>query len=180
MIIYGENAVGKSTLLQALNENLEKNDGGNDVIFIGNVWKREYTEVISLFLRLLDHKIQRKLNSQPEVGLKSDRHDTVVLIDLPNLLLPREIQSQLLEYFRFIAKEKNENIQFIIVTDSRALIDKAYAEGELFMMMPAEQVEGGANQLVKVNDTNMCLPAKPEFNELRAFLDGYSSATFPK
>ncbi len=51
--------------------------------------------------------------------------------------------------------EENENIQFIIVTNSSALIDKAYAEG-LFMLMPTEQLAEGSHQLVKVSDANAC------------------------
>jgi hypothetical protein len=44
----------------------------------------------------------------------------------------------------------NENVQFIIVTNSSALIDKATAE-ELFMLMPSEQLAEGSNQLVDWN-----------------------------
>lgn len=38
MIIYGENGVGKSTLLHAL----EENDGKNNIIFVGDVARPEY------------------------------------------------------------------------------------------------------------------------------------------
>ena len=54
-----------------------------------------------------------------------------------------------------MVNEENENIQFIIVTSSSALIDKATTE-ELFMLMPSEQLAEGSNQLVKVSDATMC------------------------
>jgi hypothetical protein len=49
-----------------------------------------------------------------------------------------------------VVKEENENIQFIIVTCSSALKDKANAE-ELFMLMPSQQLADGSNQLVNVS-----------------------------
>jgi hypothetical protein len=55
-----------------------------------------------------------------------------------------------------VVREENEKIQFIIVTNSAALVDKATAE-ELFMLMPSEQLAERSNQLVKVSDVNMCL-----------------------
>ena len=45
------------------------------------------------------------------------------------------------------------NIQFIIVTNSCALIDKATTE-QLFMLMPSRQLANGSNQLVKVSDVS--------------------------
>jgi hypothetical protein len=59
------------------------------------------------------------------------------LLAMAKLYLQPQLQSNLLEYFRSVAREENENIQFIIVTSSSALIDKANAE-ELFMLMPSE------------------------------------------
>jgi hypothetical protein len=53
-------------------------------------------------------------------------------------------------------RDANENIQFIIVTTSSALIDKATTE-ELFTLMPSEQLAVGSNQLVKASDANMCV-----------------------
>jgi len=82
--------------------------------------------------------------------------DIVVLMDMPDIHLPSQLQSRLLEYVRCVVREENENIQFIIVTNSSALIDKATAE-ELFMLMPSQQLAEGSNQFVKVSDANMCL-----------------------
>ena len=48
---------------------------------------------------------------------------------MPGLYLQPQLQSRLLEYFRSIVREENENIQFIIVTSSSALIDKNTAPG---------------------------------------------------
>jgi len=79
-----------------------------------------------------------------------------VVIDSPSPFLSREQQSRLLDYLRAIVKEENENIQFIIVTNSPALIANATAE-ELFMLIPTERLVGGTNQLVKASNTNMCL-----------------------
>jgi hypothetical protein len=45
------------------------------------------------------------------------------------------------------------NIQFIIVTNSCALIDEATTE-ELFMLMPSRQLANGSNQLVEVPDVS--------------------------
>jgi hypothetical protein len=45
-------------------------------------------EVISLFLPLLDHQIQRRLVPRIEGTSKYDYDDIVVLIDIPNLLAP--------------------------------------------------------------------------------------------
>ncbi|HET7149017.1 MAG TPA: hypothetical protein VFI73_11015 [Candidatus Nitrosopolaris sp.] len=58
-------------------------------------------------------------------------------------------------YVRSVVKEANEDIQFIIVTSSSALIDKANVE-ELFLLMPSEQLAEGSNQLIKVSDATMC------------------------
>ena len=54
---------------------------------------------------------------------------------MPGLYLTPQLQSGVLEYVRSVVKEENENIQFIIVTNSSALIDKANSE-ELFMLKP--------------------------------------------
>ncbi|MDP9289420.1 MAG: hypothetical protein M3P08_14660 [Thermoproteota archaeon] len=109
-------------------------------------------EVISQFLPLVEHQILRKLIPRSDEKTFSD---IVVLIDIPNLYIPPQLQSRLLEYFRSLVREENEIIQFIIVTNSSALIDKATAE-ELFMLMPSQQLAEGSNQLVRVSDPNMC------------------------
>jgi len=112
-------------------------------------------DVISLFFPLLEHQIQRRLVPRLEVRSVTDHDDIVVLMDIPNLLVP--LQADLLEYIRSIIREENEeSIQFIIVTSSSALIDKAKPE-ELFMLMPSQQLAEGSNQLVKVSDGNLCL-----------------------
>lgn len=108
--------------------------------------------VISQFLQLVDHQILRKLVPMSDGCSFSD---IVVLMDMPNLRLPPQSQSKLLEYLRS-TRDENENIQFIIVTSSSALIDKATSE-ELFMLVPSQQLAEGSNQLVKVSDSNMCL-----------------------
>ncbi len=77
-------------------------------------------------------------------------------MDMPGLYLQPQLQSRLLDYIRSVVNEENENIQFIIITCSSALIDKANAE-ELFMLMPSQQLAEGSNQLVKVTDANMYL-----------------------
>jgi hypothetical protein len=45
-------------------------------------------DVISLFLRLLEHQTARRLVPRIEGGSKSDHDDIVVLMDIPNLLVP--------------------------------------------------------------------------------------------
>jgi predicted ATP-dependent endonuclease of OLD family len=106
--------------------------------------------VISQFLPLIEHQILRKL-----VRLSDGSPlDVVVLMDMPALYLPPQLQSRLLEYVRSVVKE--ESIQFIIVTSSTALIDKANAE-ELFMLMPSQEMAEGSNQLVKVSECLMPL-----------------------
>jgi predicted ATP-dependent endonuclease of OLD family len=110
-------------------------------------------EVISQFLSLVEHQILRKLVP------RSDRRsfsDIVVLMDMPDLHLPPQSQSRLLEYFRTVVQEEDGNIQFIIVTNSSALIDKATTE-ELLMLMPSQQLAEGSNQSVKTSDANACL-----------------------
>jgi hypothetical protein len=106
--------------------------------------------VIAQFLPLVEQQILRKLIQRSD---ESSFSDIVVLMDMPGIYLPPQLQSRLLEYVRFVVKE-NESIQFIIVTNSSALIDKATAE-ELFILMPSQQLAEGSNQLVKVSDTNM-------------------------
>jgi predicted ATP-dependent endonuclease of OLD family len=110
-------------------------------------------EVISQFLPLVEHQILRKLAQQSD---GSSFQDIAVLMDMPGLYLQPQLQSKLLEYFRSIVREENENIQFIIVTSSSTLIDTATIE-ELFMLMPSQQLAKGSNQLVKISDANMCL-----------------------
>jgi len=62
---------------------------------------------------------------------------------MPGLYLPPQLQSRLLEYVRSVVREDG-NFQFIIVTSSSALIDKATAE-ELFILMPSQQLAEGSN-----------------------------------
>jgi hypothetical protein len=54
-----------------------------------------------------------------------------------------------------VVREETENIQFLIVTNSSAFIDKATAE-ELFILMPSQQLAEDSSQLVKVSDVNVC------------------------
>jgi predicted ATP-dependent endonuclease of OLD family len=108
--------------------------------------------VIAQFLQLVDHQILRKLVPGSDGCSFSD---IVVLLDMPGLRLPPQSQSRLLDYVRSVVKEANENIQFIIVTNSSDLIEKAVTE-ELFMLMPSQQLTEGSNQLVKLSDATMC------------------------
>ncbi|MDP9287457.1 MAG: hypothetical protein M3P08_04585 [Thermoproteota archaeon] len=108
--------------------------------------------VISQFLPLVEHQILRKLVPRSDGSFS----DIVVLMDMPGLYLAPQLQSRLLEYVRFLVRNENENIQFIIVTSSSALITKANAE-ELFILMPSQRQSDGYNQLVKVTDANMYL-----------------------
>lgn len=110
-------------------------------------------EVISQFLPLVEYQILRKLASRSG---GNPFLDIVILMDTPCLTLPSQLQSLFLEYVRSVVREENENIQFIIVTSSSVLIDKASSE-ELFMLMPSEQLAKDSNQLVKVSDANMFL-----------------------
>jgi predicted ATP-binding protein involved in virulence len=96
--------------------------------------------VISQFLPLVEHQILRKLIQRSN---ESSISDIVVLMDMPGLYLPPQLQSRLLEYVRSVVREDG-NFQFIIVTSSSALIDKATAE-ELFILMPSQQLAEGSN-----------------------------------
>jgi predicted ATP-binding protein involved in virulence len=107
--------------------------------------------VISQFLPLLENQILRKLVPRSNGRSFSD---IVVLMDMPGLYLQPQLQSRLLEYVRSVVRE-DENIQFIIVTSSGALIEKATTE-ELFMLMPSQELAEGSNQLMKVSDANVC------------------------
>ncbi len=109
--------------------------------------------MICQFLQLIDHQILRKLLPRSD---EKSFSDIVVLMDMPGLYLQPQLKSRLLEYFRSVVREENENIQFIIVTNFSPLIEKATTE-ELFMLMPSQQLAEGSNQLVKVSDSNMCL-----------------------
>jgi predicted ATP-dependent endonuclease of OLD family len=97
--------------------------------------------VISQFLPLVEHQILRKL-----VPRSNERSfsDIVVLMDIPGLYLQPQSQSRLLEYFRSMVRKKDGYIQFIIVTSSSALIEKATSE-EHFMLMPSQQLAEGSN-----------------------------------
>jgi predicted ATP-dependent endonuclease of OLD family len=108
--------------------------------------------IIAQFLPLVEHQILRKLVPKSDGRSCSD---IVVLMDMPGLYLQPQLQSRLLEYVRSVVRE-NENLQFIIVTNSSALKDKANAE-ELFMLMPSQLLVEGSNRLVKVSDPNVCL-----------------------
>jgi hypothetical protein len=104
------------------------------------------------FLPLVEHQILRKLVPRSD---ESSFSDIVVLMDMPGLYLQPQPQSRLLEYVRSVVREENENIQFIIVTNSSALKDKATTE-ELLMLMPSQQLAEGSNQLVKACDAGIC------------------------
>ena len=75
-------------------------------------------------------------------------------MDMPGLYLQPQSQSRLLGYVRSVVRE-DENIQFIIVTSSSALVEKATNE-ELFMLMPSQQLTESSNQLVKVVAAGKC------------------------
>ena len=66
---------------------------------------------------------------------------------MPALHLPPQSQSRLLEYFRSIIREENDNIQFIIVTNSSSLIDKA-TTAELFMLMMNVYINCGLKEII--------------------------------
>jgi hypothetical protein len=108
--------------------------------------------VIAQFLPLIEHQILRILVRRSDASSYSD---IVALMDMPGLCLQPQLQLKLLEYFRSIEREENENIQFIIVTCSSALKDKATAE-ELFRLMPSQQLVEGSNQLMKLSDAGIC------------------------
>jgi GTPase SAR1 family protein len=110
-------------------------------------------EVISQFLPLVEYQILRKLAPRSDASSFSD---AVVLMDTPGAFLPSQLQSLLLEYIRFVVREENEHIQFIIVTSRSDLFDNAISE-ERFMLMPSEHLAEDSNQLVKVSDANLCL-----------------------
>jgi predicted ATP-dependent endonuclease of OLD family len=93
--------------------------------------------VIAQFLPLIEHQILRKLVPRSDGSFS----DIVVLIDMPGLYLQPQLQSRLLDYFRSVIREENVSIQFIIVTNSCTLIDKATSE-ELFMLVPSRQLAG--------------------------------------
>ena len=79
--------------------------------------------MISEFLPLVEHQILRKLAPRSDRSIS----DIIVLMDMPGLRLPPQLQSRLLEYVRSVVREDG-NFQFIIVTSSSALIDKATTE----------------------------------------------------
>ncbi|HEY7080599.1 MAG TPA: hypothetical protein VH500_12920, partial [Nitrososphaeraceae archaeon] len=99
------------------------------------------------------YQILRKLAPRSDASSFSD---AVVLMDTPGAFLPSQLQSLLLEYIRFVVREENEHIQFIIVTSRSDLFDNAISE-ERFMLMPSEHLAEDSNQLVKVSDANLCL-----------------------
>jgi hypothetical protein len=113
---------------------------------------RGETEVISQFLPLVEHQILRKLIQRSD---GSSFSDIGVLMKMPGLYLQLQLQSRVLEYVRSVVREEDRNIQFIIVINSSALIEKATTE-ELFMLMPSQELAKGSNQLVKVSDANVC------------------------
>jgi hypothetical protein len=110
-------------------------------------------EVVSRFLPLVEYLILKKLALQFDGRPFSD---IVVLMDMPGLRLPSQLQSLLLEYVRSVMREENEYIQFILVTRSSLLRGKATSE-ELFMLKPSEQLVEDSNQLMKVSDAKMFL-----------------------
>jgi hypothetical protein len=92
--------------------------------------------VISQFLPLVEHQILRKLLQRSD---ERSLPDIVVLMNMPGLYFQPHSQSRVQEYSRSVVKEENENSQFIIVTNSSPLIDKANAK-ELFMLMSSQQL----------------------------------------
>ena len=108
--------------------------------------------VISQFLPLVEHQILRKLVPRSDASPFSD---IIVLMDMSGLYIQPQSQSRLLEYVRSVVREEDENIQFIIVTSSSALVEKATNE-ELFMLMPSQQLTESSNQLVKVVAAGKC------------------------
>ena len=103
--------------------------------------------VIQLFFPLIEHRVRsilRKLRGEGETVPDSS---LCALIDEPELHLHPDLQIRILAYLRTLSVQ--EKAQFIIATHSPTIVENANSD-ELYLLRPAETVQEGDNQLVRI------------------------------
>lgn len=103
--------------------------------------------IIQMFYPLLEHEV-RAILEEITVGERvSDRAETCVLIDEPELHLHPNLQVKVLDYLRIITS--SGKVQVILVSHSPVMAEHASYE-ELFLLRPVELVDSNQNQLMQI------------------------------
>ena len=105
--------------------------------------------VIQLFFPLIEHRLLRNLDVMRGSAQPPGAEDVAVLMDEPELHLHPNLQAKILDYMRGLSIR--EGIQFVLATHSPSMVEHATNE-ELFLLRPAELVDGSANQLIRIAD----------------------------
>jgi DNA polymerase III delta prime subunit len=117
-------------------------------------------EILAFFIPLLERQMQKIITNSKFKESNQKNHNPVFLIDDIDFFSPH-LQSRILEYSRSLIKqqaeekEKESDLQFVIVTYSSHLMNSAIKGEELFMLNAQPQLkedndEQEYNQLVKM------------------------------
>lgn len=123
--------------------------------------------IIQLFFPLIEHRITRAL-AAAEPAQDQAPTSVAVLMDEPELHLHPNLQGKILDYMRGLCVR--EGAQFILATHSPAMVEHATNE-ELYLMRPAELLQGDVNQLVRVASD------EDRLNALRTLFGSTSNVT---
>lgn len=106
--------------------------------------------VIQLFFPLVEHRITENLAKMRGAAESATAAGSVaVLMDEPELHLHPNLQAKILDYMRGLSIR--ESVQFIVATHSPSMVEHATNE-ELYLLRPAELLDGNTNQLVRMAD----------------------------
>jgi hypothetical protein len=103
--------------------------------------------IIQLFFPLIEHRLTTALAATRGSGDSAAPGNVAVLMDEPELHLHPNLQAKVLDYMRGLSMR--EGVQFILTTHSPSMVEHATNE-ELYLLRPAELLEGDTNQLVRV------------------------------
>lgn len=106
--------------------------------------------IVQLFFPLIEHKLMHGLAVMRGSLAATEVEEIAVLMDEPELHLHPNLQAKILDYMRGLAIK--EGIQFVLATHSPSIVEHATNE-ELFLLRPAELVEGQSNQLIRIADS---------------------------
>jgi hypothetical protein len=124
--------------------------------------------VIQLFFPLIEHKLIKNLATMRGTAEVPEAGEVAVLMDEPELHLHPNLQAKILDYMRGLSVR--EGVQFILATHSPSMVEHATNE-ELFLLRPAELLDGVTNQLIRIADD------EDKLNALRSLFGSTSNVT---
>ncbi len=105
--------------------------------------------VIQMFYPLLEHEIRGILTQIQSGASQTERAETCVLIDEPELHLHPNLQVKVFDYLRILTS--SGKTQVIVVSHSPTIVEHASFE-ELYLLRPIELISASDNQLIQIAD----------------------------